>query len=251
MAAMSRQYDSIGANYVNWKATPIPTYSEVPTVRRLLGTRIQGRNLLDLACGTGYYARFFKQWGAARVVGVDISEAMIAEARASETRERAGIEYVRADAASLPRLGAFDVAAAMYLLHYAETPEVMAAMCRAIAANLKPGGELFTLLPEPDYVLGKGDTERYGFSYRLVARGDGWRLVHADVHTEPPFSIEYRHWSRQVYADALGQAGFVGLQWHAFEISAEGLEKLGAAYWQDILANPVSTVLTARLSAAP
>jgi toxoflavin synthase len=242
------QYDAIGPSYVNWKETPVPKYSEVPTVRRLLAGRIEGRAVLDLACGTGFYARLFKQWGAARVAGVDISEAMIAEAQAIETRQRAGIDYLRADAACLPRLGAFDLAAAMYLLHYAETAEAMRAMCRAIAANLKPGGELFALLPEPDYVMGKGDTLRYGFSYRQVAEGDGWRLVHADVHTEPPFSIEYRHWSRDTYAEALAQAGFGGLAWQAFGVSVEGMEKFGAAYWQDILANPVSTVLTARLS---
>lgn len=245
---MSAQYDSIGAAYVNWKETPIPKYSEVPTLRRLLKGRIEGRDLLDLACGTGFYARLFRQWGAARIVGVDISAAMIAEAQAIEDRQRAGLTYLRADVASLPRLGAFDLAAAMYLLHYAETAEVMRAKCRAIAANLKPGGELVALLPEPDYVMGKGDTLRYGFSYRQVAEGDGWRLVHADVHTEPPFSIEYRHWSRDIYAEALAQAGFGGLTWQAFEVSAEGMERFGAAYWQDILANPVSTVLMARLS---
>jgi SAM-dependent methyltransferase len=247
---MSALYDNIGGSYAGWKDTPIPTYTEVPTVKRLLAGRIEGRAVLDLACGTGYYSRLLKQWGASHVVGVDVSEAMITEARGIEAKQPAGIDYVLADAAALPVLGAFDVATAMYLLHYAETADVMRAMARAIAANLKPDGQLLALLPEPDYVMGKGDTERYGFSYRLVASSKDWRLVHADVHTAPPFSIEYRHWSREVLEESLRSAGFQGLCWHPFEVSSEGMARFGRDYWQDVLRNPPSAALTASLSAA-
>jgi hypothetical protein len=95
--------------------------------------------------------------------------------------------------------------------------------------------------------MGKGETERYGFTYRLVASDKQGMLVHADVHTDPPFSIEYRHWARWVFEDALRAAGFTDLRWHPFEVSPEGLAKFGEAYWRDFLANPVSTALTARL----
>ncbi len=244
---MSAQYDAIGETYVGWKETPIPTYTEVPTVRKLLAGRIEGRSVLDLACGTGYYSRLFTQWGAAKVVGVDVSETMVAAAREAEAKVPLGIDYRVADAAKLTRLGSFDLATATYLLHYAETPEAMRRMCRNIAANLTQGGLLMALLPEPDYVMGRGDTERYGFTYRLVASDKDWRLVHADVHTNPPFSIEYRHWVREVFEEALRSAGFTDLRWHPFEVSPEGLAKFGEAYWRDLLANPMSTILTARL----
>lgn len=246
---MSAQYDAIGATYVGWKETPIPTYTEVPTVRKLLAGQIEGRNVLDLACGTGYYSRLFKQWGASKVVGVDVSETMVAAAREAEAKVPLGIEYRVADAAKLPVLGSFDLATATYLLHYAETAEAMRRMCRNIAANLKPGGLLMALLPEPDYVMGQGDTERYGFTYRLIASGPDWRLVHADVHTNPPFSIEYRHWAREVFESALQSAGFTDLRWHPFEVSHEGLAKFGEGYWRDLIDNPMSTILTARLAA--
>ncbi|MDE3118844.1 MAG: class I SAM-dependent methyltransferase [Nitrospirota bacterium] len=244
---MSAQYDAIGARYAGWKETPIPTYTEVPTVKRLLSGTIEGRSVLDLACGTGYYSRLFKQWGASKVVGVDVSDTMVAAAREAEARDRLGIEYRVADAAMLPRLGSFDLATATYLLHYAETSEAMGLMCRNIAANLKPGGLLLALLPEPDYVMGQGETERYGFTYRLVAAGPEWQLVHADVHTNPPFSIEYRHWARGVFEKALQAARFTDLRWHPFEVSPEGLAKFGPGYWRDLIENPMSTILTARL----
>ncbi|GKS58589.1 hypothetical protein YTPLAS18_21160 [Nitrospira sp.] len=249
IGGMSAQYDKIGAAYANWKETPFPRYSEVPTVRRLLSGHIEGRRVLDLACGTGFYSRRFKQWGAADVVGVDISARMVAAARETEAEDHLGIEYVVANVDELPVIGAFDLAAAVYLLNYAETRAVIGRMGRNIAANLKPDGTLLALLPEPDYVMGKGDTERYAFSYRLVTSGTDWRLIHAEVHTDPPFSLEYRHWSRRTFEEELQAAGFVDLQWHPFEVSPEGLSKFGEAYWQDLLDNPVSTILTARLSA--
>ncbi|HEU4686174.1 MAG TPA: class I SAM-dependent methyltransferase [Nitrospira sp.] len=245
---MSAQYDDIGAVYVNWKDTPIPRYAEVPTVKRLVSKVIQGRQVLDLACGTGYYSRLFKQWGAATVMGVDVSEAMVSTAREAESKDPLGIHYVVRDAADLSVLGSFDVAAATYLLHYAETSDIMRRMAKSIAANLKQGGFLLTLVPAPDYVMGQGDTEQYGFSYRLVRASEEWRLVHADVHTNPPFSIEYRHWARHVYEEALHAAGFADLQWHHFEVSPEGVARFSEAYWRDILENPVTVILTARLS---
>ncbi|TAJ32112.1 MAG: class I SAM-dependent methyltransferase [Nitrospirae bacterium] len=248
MTPMSEQYDAIGARYVSWKETPIPTYTEVPTVRKLLSGLIEGRSVLDLACGTGYYSRLFKQWGAACVVGVDVSETMIAAARDAESKNPLGIEYRVADAADLPVLGSFDLATATYLLHYADRADTMRGMCRSIAANLKPDGVLLALLPEPDYVMGKGETTQYRFTYRLVASDKDWSLVHADVHTDPPFSVEYRHWKRAVYEEALRSAGFIDLRWHRMEVSPEGLAKFGEAYWRDLLVNPMSTTLTARLS---
>jgi SAM-dependent methyltransferase len=244
---MSPQYDEIGATYVAWKDTPIPRYAEVPTVRRLLTGLIERRAVLDLACGTGYYSRLFRQWGAARVVGVDVSESMVAAAREAESRHPLGIEYVVADVAELSVVGSFDLAAATYLLHYAETSDDMRRMARRMAANLKPGGLMLALLPEPDYVMGRGETEQYGFTYRLVTSGQDWRLVHADVHTDQPFAIEYRHWARNIYEESLTAAGFTDLRWHPFEVSSEGLATFGEAYWRDILDNPVSAILMARL----
>lgn len=246
---MSELYDAIGPTYVGWKETPIPTYTEVPTVRKLLSGLIERRRVLDLACGTGYYSRLFKQWGAAKVVGVDVSNRMVAAARDAEAQAPLGIEYRVADAATLPVLGPFDLVTATYLLHYAETSDTMRRMCRNIAANLEPDGLLMALLPEPDYVMGQGDTERYGFTYRLVMSGSDWRLVHADVHTNPPFSIEYRHWARTVFEEVLRSAGFADLRWHPFEVSPEGLVKFGPHYWRDLIENPMSTILTARLPA--
>ena len=50
---------------------PLRRYVELPSVYQFLGD-VTGLSILDLACGTGYYARELRRRGAARVVGVDL-----------------------------------------------------------------------------------------------------------------------------------------------------------------------------------
>jgi hypothetical protein len=70
-------------------------------------------------------------------------------------------------------------------------------------------------------------TARYSFRSRAIASGEGWILVHLDIHTTPSFSIEYRQWTRRIYEDALQAAGFQDVRWHPLELSSEGLAKFG------------------------
>ena len=94
-------------------------------------------------------------------------------------------------------------------------------------------------------MVGRSDTARYGFAIRIVASDEDWFPVHADIHATPPFSVEYRHWARHVHREALEAAGFHDLQWHAFEISPEGMARYGQEYWRPFLENPLSVALTA------
>jgi 2-polyprenyl-3-methyl-5-hydroxy-6-metoxy-1,4-benzoquinol methylase len=50
--------------------------AESYTFFRMVGA-LDGKRVLDLACGFGFYPRLLKQHGAAQVVGVDISPEMI------------------------------------------------------------------------------------------------------------------------------------------------------------------------------
>src|SRR3978361_446514 len=60
---------------------------------RFLTASMAGSRVLDLGCGLGYFAREARARGAASVIGVDISERMLADARARGSD--AGISYVR------------------------------------------------------------------------------------------------------------------------------------------------------------
>src|SRR5271166_3544140 len=53
---------------------------EWPALRALLPD-LSGRNVLDLGCGFGWFCRWARQQGAAHVLGIDVSEKMLAHAR--------------------------------------------------------------------------------------------------------------------------------------------------------------------------
>ena len=67
---------------------------EWPALRALLPD-LQGRKVLDLGCGYGWFCRWARENGAADILGIDVSEKMLARARAT-TQDKA-IRYQRAD----------------------------------------------------------------------------------------------------------------------------------------------------------
>jgi len=101
------QYDTIALDYQRISAAVPLRDAEWYSLRQRLGD-LTGLSVLDLACGDGMGTRLLKRWGAARVMGVDISAQMIALARQREDAEPMGIEYRVADAATLGKIDSFD-----------------------------------------------------------------------------------------------------------------------------------------------
>src|SRR5262249_59337254 len=95
---------------------------------RLVGD-VSGLAVLDMAWGEGFYTRELRHRGAARVVGVDLSEGMIQLAREEEARLPLGIEYRVQDARTLDGSEQFDLVVAAYLLNYAATAVELREMC--------------------------------------------------------------------------------------------------------------------------
>jgi hypothetical protein len=53
-------------------------------------------------------------------------------------------------------------------------------------------------------------------------------------------------WTQETYESVLHQAGFERVVWHAMQVSAEGFEIYGSAYWRAYLAHPHIVVLEAQ-----
>ena len=88
---MDTDYDRIAEQYQRAKLQPWRTHIERYTLLQLAGD-VAGKTVIDLACGEGYYTRALREQGAARIIGVDLSRAMIGLAEAEETRRPLGIE---------------------------------------------------------------------------------------------------------------------------------------------------------------
>jgi 2-polyprenyl-3-methyl-5-hydroxy-6-metoxy-1,4-benzoquinol methylase len=115
---MDTDYDRIADQYKRAKLEPWRTHIEHYTLLRLVGY-VAGKAAIDLACGEGYYTRALRLQGAARVVGVDLSRAMIGLAKTEEARRPLGVEYRLGDVRTLEVPEKFDLAFAAYLLNYA------------------------------------------------------------------------------------------------------------------------------------
>ncbi|MCW0319945.1 hypothetical protein NB714_000806 [Pantoea dispersa] len=67
---------------------------EWPALRAML-PELRDQRVLDLGCGYGWFCRYAQQQGAREVLGLDVSEKMLAQAAAMT--DRPGITYQRAD----------------------------------------------------------------------------------------------------------------------------------------------------------
>lgn len=119
---------------------------EWPALRARLPD-LRGVDVLDLGCGFGWFCRWARQHGAAHVLGVDVSEKMLARARA--TTEDPAITYSRADLERLQLPAAsFDLVYSSLVLHYIEALDRLMA---TVHRSLVHGGRLVFSVEHPIY----------------------------------------------------------------------------------------------------
>jgi SAM-dependent methyltransferase len=137
---LARYYDAETAHFTD----DLPAYLEL--------TERFGGPVLDIGCGTGRVAVYLARHGH-RVVGIDISEAMLGRAR--ERAKQEGIPpslltWLQADVTSLALEERFGLAVFAYhgFMHLTSQSQQIAALER-IRAHLVPGGGLAIALPNP------------------------------------------------------------------------------------------------------
>jgi SAM-dependent methyltransferase len=135
---------------------------------------VGGRRVLDLGCGAGQLARHLATSGAAEVVGVDLSERMLALARADFAHPRVTYQRAAVEEVAFPS-ARFDLVVSSLVFHYVDD---YPGLILRIAGWLAPGGVLVF------------STEHPIFTARLP--DDGWVLDDAGRRTR---------WGLDRYAD--------------------------------------------------
>lgn len=216
----------------------------VPSARHYLGD-LHGKRVLDLACGSGYFTRLIKGWGADHVVGADISAEMIELAEQRERLNPQAIEYYVGDAANPRSFGEFDVVFAGFLLHYSSSIEQLEMMCRTISLNLAQGGRFVSFNENPAFPVHDGI--KYGVSVRAIGDlRDGTKMERTHyADGKKDFSFEHYHYAALTYERALNSAGLSQIEWKQFVSSGE-LSREDREYWRDYLENFSITVLLCR-----
>ena len=236
---MTTNYDPIAEQYQRSKQQPWRTHLECFTLMKLIGDP-RGLDVLDVACGEGFYTRLVRERGAARVAGIDLSHGMIELARTQEMRHRLGIEYVVGDARELPVTRQFDLVMAAYLLNYAHDRRELQTMYRSLARSLRPGGRFVTVNCSPALAFPDAPSYRkYGFE--TSARGpwrEGVPITWTFYLNDGPFEVENYHLSPATHEAACRLAGFREIRWHPAELSPEGLTAYGQSFWSTFLDYP-------------
>jgi SAM-dependent methyltransferase len=120
--------------------------AEWPDMQALLPP-LRGARVLDLGCGFGWFCRWARTAGAASVLGMDLSENMLARA-AADTHDDA-IRYVRGDLdeVQLP-MAEFDLVYSSLTLHYVcDLPRLLSQVARALIS----GGSFVCSVEHPLY----------------------------------------------------------------------------------------------------
>ena len=108
---------------------------EWPAFRALLPD-LRDKTVIDIGCGFGWHCRYAREQQARWVVGIDLSEKMLARARAS-TNDAAN-EYLRLAIEGIDfSAGTFNVVLSSLALHYVEHFDLV---CRKVQHCLVPEG---------------------------------------------------------------------------------------------------------------
>ncbi|WP_432754494.1 class I SAM-dependent methyltransferase [Pseudomonas sp. WMBT8] len=120
---------------------------EWPALQALLPP-MRGLQVVDLGCGYGWFSRWAQEQGAEQVLGLDVSQKMLA--RAKEMTSSSAITYAIADLEQLDLPdAAYDLAYSSLAFHYiADLPGLFARIHRA----LKPGGRLVFSIEHPIFM---------------------------------------------------------------------------------------------------
>jgi ubiquinone/menaquinone biosynthesis C-methylase UbiE len=165
--ASAQRYDTQVEVLFNGSANATRRQALVPLYEIFAGRDQRRLKLLDVGCGTGRFLDSFKQaWPRLPVLGIDLSEAYVAEAK-RHLKRWCWINIAVANGETLPvKSNSQDAVTNIFMLHELP-PKVRRIVFREFARVLKPGGRLvivdsLQIGDEPDY---EGMLELFPRSY--------------------------------------------------------------------------------------
>ncbi|MCY1083550.1 class I SAM-dependent methyltransferase [Archangium lansingense] len=181
LSSMERGYDLLAPKF---DYTPFRTPDDVLKASvELAGPAASVESALDVCCGTGAAMRHLRPLCHKRVVGVDLSQGMLDEARRrlTDAPGTAALEWVRGDALELPWREEFELVTSFGAFgHIPEEDEPR--LVEAVHRVLKPGGRFLFVTGEEPSRLRPGYWLARAFNTAMRVRNAVWK---------PPFVMYY------------------------------------------------------------
>ncbi len=251
------QYDTFAPNYASMADLPGEKIAGRLLRHGLAEVNVCESKVLDLAGGSGLYARMLVAMGASHVTSIDVSAEMvrIGQDIEAEGAKASRIDFYVADC-SAPldhlKLGreSFDLAMGNWLFNCASSKAELVGMWRNVAEYLKPGGK-FVGLMEPLFPLQSPVMRNpiYGLTCTVTGRVEDGVKEHIEVNVRPKVEFDSFVWDQRLYEDAQVETGMTGLRFQAptVEDLPEGAD---LDVWKDVLKTPYCILCTAAKSKA-
>jgi SAM-dependent methyltransferase len=205
------------------------TEAEVDFIEATIGED-RGKRILDVGCGTGRHARALARRGY-KVVGVDLSNALLARARQTARLENLDVAFIRHDARDLHFEREFDVVMSLcegaFSLMESDDMDlrILENMSRALRSPAHDGSELAGILiltaPNAAFMLaqdsGDGSFDRTTLRERFTLE------VKGEDGVEKTLTCTQRYYTQEELDAILGELGF--LQVSFFAVTADGYDR--------------------------
>jgi SAM-dependent methyltransferase len=181
LSSVEQGYDLLAPKF---DATPYRTPDPLlAAVAAQLGPPGSVRDALDLCCGTGAALRHLRPLCVERVLGLDLSAGMLAEARARHAADPGGaaLELLKGDALALPFEAEFDLVTSFGAFGHIEERDE-GRLVAGVARALRVGGRFaFVTAEAPPWFTPRALQAR-AFNAAMRVRNAVWR---------PPFVMYY------------------------------------------------------------
>jgi SAM-dependent methyltransferase len=153
---------------------------EWPAFRALIPD-LRDKRVLDLGCGFGWHCRFAREQGARFVVGVELSQNMLAQARSMTDDPAIDYRHAAIEDIDFPA-GSFDVVISSLALHYVERFDLV---CRKVHRWLAAVGIFVLSVEHPVFTARAAQDWHYG--------PDGQRL-HWPLDDYQKMGVRHTRW---------------------------------------------------------
>lgn len=117
---------------------------------------IKEKRVLDISCGEGYGSWLLKEWGAKSVIGIDIHEQAILNAKKKFSHSK--IEFICGDAHAIPLNEQFDIIVSMETIEHLSNPKVYLSELKRL---LKPHGIIIISCPNDNWYWSEKESNPY------------------------------------------------------------------------------------------
>ncbi|WP_127531091.1 class I SAM-dependent methyltransferase [Paenibacillus kobensis] len=212
---------------------------EWTTFRSML-PELRDKRVLDLGCGFGWHCRYAREQHASSVLGIDLSDNMLARAR--EMTDDPNIEYRRQAIEDIELTGEqFDVVLSSLAIHYVERFDLL---CSKVYDSLVPGGNFLLSVEHPIFTALAAQDWHYG------PQGEKLHWPVDNYHHEGPREARFLdhdvvkyHRTVSSYLNELIESGFTVTKLSELQPTQQMLESNPA--WQEETRRPMFLLIAA------